>query len=489
MPRTMSDVGEKNGGMGATGRCKASNDPEDQDNNSGHNGAKTSSSASLEVQKQSSSSSNGPDDQRRSAADGTKRPMLKMTASSSQLTDQPLVDTSSNNKPQQQLQIGPEKEAQNSPKSGKSRRDQFCKVFPDIAETDEVIKSYHCAFVRDILLQGFLYITPNWFCFYSKLLGKKCIKIPVSVVTNITKKKTAIIIPNAIRVITDTEKYVFGSLMSRDNTYQLMLNVWQEKRKVLQTLVPVEQDGSDINADLESVASAGANNTSNTSSKDDYLVSSDGSFCSDLESTGQAEGQSVNCPVDRLQDPTSSVPTANQKTSSDGAKDMCPVFRCSVSNSMSSVGTVPEKLNPGVHSKRPFSTLNELVRWILNFPRTCLLLTISTILVLFLLVSAMLLAYKLINLQMQLATYVGWSYGDGHQDNPDATLKSEPPYRETLQDTYISRHDFHISNVEKIHVILESHVEILNKVNQVLKELQSWAVSSCSSIGPVVENS
>lgn len=28
----------------------------------------------------------------------------------------------------------------------------------------------------------------------------------MSVVTNITKKKTAIIIPNAIRVITDTEK-------------------------------------------------------------------------------------------------------------------------------------------------------------------------------------------------------------------------------------------------------------------------------------------
>lgn len=29
---------------------------------------------------------------------------------------------------------------QNSPRPSKSRRDQFCKVFPDIAETDEVIK-------------------------------------------------------------------------------------------------------------------------------------------------------------------------------------------------------------------------------------------------------------------------------------------------------------------------------------------------------------
>ena len=33
--------------------------------------------------------------------------------------------------------------------------------------------AYHCAYVSDILLQGFLYVTHNWFCFYSKLLGKK----------------------------------------------------------------------------------------------------------------------------------------------------------------------------------------------------------------------------------------------------------------------------------------------------------------------------
>lgn len=32
------------------------------------------------------------------------------------------------------------------------------------------------------------------------------IRIPVAVVTNITKKKTAIIIPNAIRVNTETNK-------------------------------------------------------------------------------------------------------------------------------------------------------------------------------------------------------------------------------------------------------------------------------------------
>lgn len=39
-------------------------------------------------------------------------------------------------------------------------------------------------------------------------------------------------------------------------------------------------------------------------------------------------------------------------------------------------------------------------------------------------------------------------------------------FSEVLQDAYIIRHDFHISNIEKIHMILESHVEILGKVRQ-----------------------
>jgi len=34
---------------------------------------------------------------------------------------------------------------------------------------------YHCAFVGDVLFQGVLYVTQNWFCFYSKLLGRKSV--------------------------------------------------------------------------------------------------------------------------------------------------------------------------------------------------------------------------------------------------------------------------------------------------------------------------
>ena len=34
-----------------------------------------------------------------------------------------------------------------------------------------IFSAYSCAFFGDILLQGYLYISQNWFCFYSKILG------------------------------------------------------------------------------------------------------------------------------------------------------------------------------------------------------------------------------------------------------------------------------------------------------------------------------
>lgn len=51
--------------------------------------------------------------------------------------------------------------------------------------------------------------------------------IPMLSVEKITKEKTARIIPNAVGITTNSEdKHVFGSLISRDNTYRYMNEVW-----------------------------------------------------------------------------------------------------------------------------------------------------------------------------------------------------------------------------------------------------------------------
>jgi hypothetical protein len=81
--------------------------------------------------------------------------------------------------------------------------------------------------VGDILLQGHLYITPNYFAFYSNVFGYVTkLLIPTVSVLKISKEKTARIIPNAVAVATEEDRHVFCSLLSRDSTYKLMKQVW-----------------------------------------------------------------------------------------------------------------------------------------------------------------------------------------------------------------------------------------------------------------------
>jgi hypothetical protein len=54
--------------------------------------------------------------------------------------------------------------------------------------------------------------------------------IPTVSVLKISKEKTARIIPNAVGVATEDDKHVFCSLLSRDSTFRLMVQVWKTAR-------------------------------------------------------------------------------------------------------------------------------------------------------------------------------------------------------------------------------------------------------------------
>jgi len=51
--------------------------------------------------------------------------------------------------------------------------------------------------------------------------------IPTADVLKVSKEKTAKFIPNAVGIFTEDEKHVFSSLLSRDSTYKLMVQVWK----------------------------------------------------------------------------------------------------------------------------------------------------------------------------------------------------------------------------------------------------------------------
>ncbi|XP_072321002.1 GRAM domain-containing protein 2A isoform X2 [Eucyclogobius newberryi] len=104
---------------------------------------------------------------------------------------------------------------------------QYHKLFPCVPQDEILMKVYSCALLRDILLQGRLYISRHWLCFYANLFGKDIkVAIPVVSVRLVKKHKTAGLVPNGLAITTDTgQKYVFVSLLSRDSVYDVLRRI------------------------------------------------------------------------------------------------------------------------------------------------------------------------------------------------------------------------------------------------------------------------
>ncbi|XP_041464227.1 uncharacterized membrane protein C20F10.07-like isoform X4 [Lytechinus variegatus] len=120
-----------------------------------------------------------------------------------------------------------------------SRNKQFHKLFPCVPDSESVINTYSCALVRDILLQGRMFVSENWICFHSNIFTyEKQIAIKVETITKITKEKTAFVVPNAIGLHTPSEKHIFGSLLSRHSTHQLLYRVWKNAKGETESMSP-----------------------------------------------------------------------------------------------------------------------------------------------------------------------------------------------------------------------------------------------------------
>ncbi|TRY94211.1 hypothetical protein DNTS_027596 [Danionella cerebrum] len=110
----------------------------------------------------------------------------------------------------------------------KQRNEDFRKLFKQLPDSERLIVDYSCALQRDILLQGRLYLSENWICFYSNIFRwETLLTVRLKDICTMTKEKTARLIPNAIQVSTDSEKHFFTSFGARDRTYMMMFRLWQ----------------------------------------------------------------------------------------------------------------------------------------------------------------------------------------------------------------------------------------------------------------------
>ncbi|KAK6098602.1 hypothetical protein MT418_000101 [Batrachochytrium dendrobatidis] len=99
-------------------------------------------------------------------------------------------------------------------------------IFPEMESDELLIEDYSCAWQKDLLLHGRLYITTKGLAFNAKIIWSYSNIIPYSDIISMEKKNVVGIIPSAIEVSTTTTKHFFATFLTRDTTLELATRIW-----------------------------------------------------------------------------------------------------------------------------------------------------------------------------------------------------------------------------------------------------------------------
>ncbi|CCH58124.1 hypothetical protein TBLA_0A03240 [Henningerozyma blattae CBS 6284] len=177
--------------------------------------------------------------------------------------------------------------------SSDRKNSEFHSIFKDtagISPNERLISEVNCALSRDILLQGKMYITDHNVCFNSNILGwVSCVIIPFKDVVQLKKKSTVGIFPNGIVIDTLHSKYRFASFISRDVTFDLITNIWNQIILGRRYRGVQATSNSDFNTDTDS---------------DDDDSNSDGSNSDDLSSVSSTSPSALSTDVTSQEEPS-----------------------------------------------------------------------------------------------------------------------------------------------------------------------------------------
>ncbi|KAE8356160.1 hypothetical protein BDV28DRAFT_2953 [Aspergillus coremiiformis] len=120
--------------------------------------------------------------------------------------------------------------------ASKKRNRDFHQLFRSVPEDDYLIEDYSCALQREIILAGRIYVSEGHICFSSNILGwVTTLVISFDEIVAIEKESTAMVFPNAIAIQTLHARHTFRSLLSRESTYDLMINIWKINHPALKS--------------------------------------------------------------------------------------------------------------------------------------------------------------------------------------------------------------------------------------------------------------
>ncbi|OBA20106.1 hypothetical protein METBIDRAFT_44872 [Metschnikowia bicuspidata var. bicuspidata NRRL YB-4993] len=104
---------------------------------------------------------------------------------------------------------------------------EFHNLFKKIPASEHLLADVSCALSKDILVHGKMYLSPNYICFNSNILGWVTnLVVPIQEIIQIEKKSTAVLFPNGMVIRTLHQKYVFATFLSRDTTFNMITQVW-----------------------------------------------------------------------------------------------------------------------------------------------------------------------------------------------------------------------------------------------------------------------
>ncbi|KAI9278893.1 hypothetical protein BDA99DRAFT_531623 [Phascolomyces articulosus] len=164
----------------------------------------------------------------------------------------------------------------------------FHSIFQTIPEKEKLLEIYRCAFQKDILIQGHLYVFEHHICFKANFFGWTTkIEFSISNIISIEKRKTIKLFPNAIEIRekSNEKSHVFTSFMSRDSAYQLIMDLWLqyhhnyiEDRREQRRLRRQQKQFNDSLIDDSHISTTSTTKSDNSSKDNDNDYYDDDSF-------------------------------------------------------------------------------------------------------------------------------------------------------------------------------------------------------------------
>ncbi|KAL1962589.1 hypothetical protein VTN77DRAFT_9382 [Rasamsonia byssochlamydoides] len=194
--------------------------------------------------------------------------------------------------------------------ASKKRNRDFHQLFRSVPEDDFLIEDYSCALQREIILAGRIYISEGHICFSSNILGwVTTLVISFDEIVAIEKENTAVVFPNAIAIQTLHARHTFRSLLSREATYDLMVNIWKINHPSLKSYVNGVRIDQGLGDKTEKADESDA--ASDEADEDDeiYDEDEDNEGMGDLEDAG--EGSIVGSETAESNKPLSRKTSAN----------------------------------------------------------------------------------------------------------------------------------------------------------------------------------